>query len=61
MSILKTQIDLQWDDRFWELAQKAENPGKMYRELTAVSESGVDSSEGIDDLPREKRDWLRAT
>lgn len=56
--ILKEIDDSLWDQRQWELAQKATNPVEAYQEFVKAK---ADPPTKIDELPKEQQDWLRAT
>jgi hypothetical protein len=49
-----------WDRRSWDLALKSDNPVENYEEARKRRKE-LEQTPTVDELPQERRDWLRAT
>jgi len=61
-SILATAFRVDWEAQLWFLALKSDKPMDTYRELmVSVARTSQEQETNLDELPKQRLDWLRAT
>ena len=58
IEVLDLITEQTWDERYWQLSLKADNPVESYQEITSKIQADKDAPK-LEELPAEQQQWLR--